>query len=121
MEKELMPFYITVSICISFIIVACRYFNHKLKLLNAKLKHEQSMKEKEWECKMLWEEKISNNMNQSKEKDMQIEEKRRTEKMNFLHLHLSKETENKLSEEDVLEEIGKASKVYDIIMKYLNR
>lgn len=120
MEKELMPFYITVSICISFIIVACFYFFHKQMLMKAKLKHEQSMKEKEWECKMLWEEKISNNMNQSKEKDMQIEENRRTEKINFLHLHLSNEAENKLSEEDFIEELGKASKVYDIIMKYLN-
>lgn len=89
-------------------------------LLKAKLKHEQCIKQKEWEYKMQWEEKISHNMNLSKEKEMQIEENRRTEKMNFLHLHLSKETENKLSEEDFIEEVGKASKVYDIIMKYLN-
>lgn len=120
MEKEWIPCCITALICMSFIIVACRYFNHKLKLLNAKLKHEQSMKEKEWECKMQWEEKISYNMGLSKEKEMQIEEKRRTEKMNFLHLHLSNEAENKLSEEDFIEELGKASKVYDIIMKYIN-
>lgn len=120
MEKEWIPLYITVSICISFIIVACCYFFHKQKLLNVKLKHEQSIKEKEWECKMKWEEKISHNMNLSKEKEMQIEENRRTEKMNFLHLHLSNEAENKLSEEDFIEEIGKANKVYDIIMKYIN-
>lgn len=120
MEKEWIPLYITVCICLSVVIVACRYFNHKLKLLNAKLKHEQSMKEKEWECKIQWEEKISNNMGLSKEKEMQIEENRRAEKMNFLHLHLSNEAENKLSEEDFIEELGKASKVYDIIMKYLN-
>lgn len=120
MEKELMPFYITVCICLSFVIITCWYFVHKQMLLKAKLKHEQYMKQKEWECKMQWEEKISHDMNMTKEKEMQIEEKRRTEKMNFLHLHLSNEAENKHSEEDFIEELGKASKVYDIIMKYIN-
>lgn len=117
--------------------IVLAYLTSKKDVLDMKLKHEIALKDKEWELKMEWEDKVRKKIASAKQDEKEEEQKELVQKVDelwkkrneiplidmnriaLLHLLLLERKSENISTETLDDDVKKIKNTYDILMNFL--